>query len=69
MNEKTLQFNDIRLNKKELHRLKEPIDLFSVDLNQIVISDTFKHNDENLKHFIGYLEGKIVKPLCIFYLK
>ena len=28
MNEKTLQFNDIVLNKNELHRSKEPIDLF-----------------------------------------
>ena len=38
----------------------------SVDLDQIVVSDKFKHNDEGFKHFIGYLKGEIIKPLCIF---
>ena len=65
MNEKTLQFNDIILNKKEFHRSKEPIDLFSVNVDQIVVSDKFKHNNEGFKYFIGYQEGEIVKPLCI----
>ena len=65
MSEKTLKFNNIRLNKKEFHKSKEPIDLLSVDLDQIVVSYKFKHNDEGFKHFIGYLEGGIVKPLCI----
>ena len=62
MGEKTLKFNNIRLNKKEFHKSKEPIDLLSVDLGQIVVSDKFKHNDESFKHFIGYLKGEIVKP-------
>ena len=30
---KTLQFNDIILNKKEFHMSKEPIDLFSVNVD------------------------------------
>ena len=46
MSEKTLKFNNIRLNKKEFHKSKEPIDLLSVDLDQTVVSDKFKHNDE-----------------------
>ena len=65
MSEKTLQFNNIILNKKEFHKSKEPIDLLSVDLDQIVVSYKFKHNDEGFKYFIGYLKGEIVKPLCI----
>ena len=65
MSERTLKFNNIRLNKKELHKSKESIDLLSVEVDQIVVSYKFKHNDEGFKHFIGYLEGKIVKPLCI----
>ena len=65
MNKKTLKFNNIKLNKKEFHKSKEPIDLFSVDLDQIVVSDRFKHNDEGFKYFIGYQKGDIVKPLCI----
>ena len=65
MSEKTLKFNNIRLNKKEFHKSKEPIDLMSVNVDQIVISDKFKHNNESFKYFIGYPEGEIVKPLCI----
>ena len=65
MSEKTLKFNNIILNKKKFHKSKEPIDLFSVDLDQIVVSYKFKHNGVGFKYFIGYLEGEIVKPLCI----
>ena len=65
MSEKTLKFNNIRLNKKEFHKCEEPIDLLSVNVDQIVVCNKFKHNNESFKHFIGYQEGKIVKPLCI----
>ena len=65
MSEKTLKFNNIRVNKKEFHKSKEPIDLMSVNVDQIVVSDKFKHNNEGFKYFIGYQEGEIVKPLCI----
>ena len=65
MSEKTLKFNNIRVNKKEFHKSKQPIDLMSVNVDQIVISDKFKHSDEGFKYFIGYQEGEIVQPLCI----
>ena len=65
MSEKTLKLNNIRLNQKDFHKSKEPIDLFSVNADQIVVSNKFKHNNEVFKHFIGYQEGEIVKPLCI----
>ena len=65
MSEKTLKFNNIRLNKKEFHKSKQPIDLNSVNVDQVVVSDKFKHRDEGFKYFIGYQEGKIGKPLCI----
>ena len=62
---KTLKFNNIRLNKKEFHKSKEPVDLMPVIIDQIVVSDKFKHNNEGFKCFIDYQEGGIVKPLCI----
>ena len=49
MSEKTLKFNYIRLNKKEFHKPKEPIDLMSVIVDQIVVSDKFKHNNGGFK--------------------
>ena len=64
MNKKTLKFNDVILNKKEFHKPKEPIDLFSANVDQIVVSDKFEHK-KVFKHSIGYQEAEIVKPLCI----
>ena len=69
MKEKTLKFNNTRLNKKEFNKSKEPIDLMSVNVHQIVVSDKFKHNNEGFKYFIDYQEGEIVKPLCIILLQ
>ena len=65
MSEKTLKFDNIRVNKKEFHKSKQPVDLMSVNVDQIVVSDKFKHSDEGFKYFIGYQEDEIVKPLCI----
>ena len=65
MSEKTLKFNNLILNKKKFHRPKEPIDLLSVDLDQIVVSHKFKDNDKGFKNVIGYLKVEIVEPLCI----
>ena len=54
MSEKTLKFNNIRVNKKEFHKSKQAIDLDLVNVDQIVVSDKFKHSDESFKYFIGY---------------
>ena len=65
MSEKTLRFDNIRLDKNEFHKSKQPIDLDLLNVDRKVISDKFKHNDDGFKYFIGYKEGEIVKPLCI----
>ena len=36
-----------------------------VNVDQIVLSDKLKHNDDGFKYFIGYKEDDIVEPLCI----
>ena len=61
----TLKFDNIRVNKKELHNSKQSINLDLVNVDQIVISDKFKHNDDGFKYFIGYKEGETVKSFQI----
>ena len=39
MSEKTLEFYNIWVNKKNFHKSKQPIDLMSVNVDQIVVSD------------------------------
>ena len=65
MNEKTLKFDNTRVNKKEFHKSKQPVDLGLVNVDQIVVSDKFKHSDDGFRYFIGYKEREIVKTLCI----
>ena len=65
MSEKTLKFDIIRLDKKEFDKSKQPINLDLINIDQIVISNKFKHSDDGFKYFIGYIEGEIVKQLCI----
>ena len=36
-----------------------------VSVDQIVVSEKFRHIDDGFKYFIGYKEGEILKPLCI----
>ena len=69
MSEKTLKSDNIKVNKNEFQKSKQPIHLDLISVDQIVVSDKFKHNDDDFKYFIGYKEGEIVKPLCIILLE
>ena len=69
MSEKTLKCDNIRVNKKEFHKSKQPIDLSLVNVDQVVVSDKFKHNDNGFKYIIGYKDGEIVKSLLLSYFK
>ena len=63
MSERNLKFDKIRVSKKEFYISKQPIDLISVNVDQIVISEKIKHSDEAFKYFIDYQEDEIVKRL------
>ena len=56
MSDVTLKFDNIRVNKKEFHTSKQPIDLKSVNVDQI-----------GLNYFIDYQEDEIVKILWIIF--
>ena len=69
MTGETLKFNNIRVNKKEFHMSKKPINLMSVNVNKIVVSDIFNYNEDGYQYFISYQKGATVKPLCIILLQ
>ena len=69
LSEKTLKFDNVEVNKKELHASKQPIALDLENLNQILKSDQFKHKDTGIKYFIGYKGCNIIRPLFIIFLK
>ena len=66
----SLKFDEIKIDKKEFHKSKQPIDLNSVDTDKIVISDKFKHTDDDFKYFISYQEDNIISyPQMSGYMK
>ena len=65
MGKNTLIFDNIRVNKKEFHKYEQPVDIDLINVDQIVVSDKFKHNNDGFKYFIDCKEVEIVKPLYI----
>ena len=69
MCEKTLKFDNIRVNKEEFHKSKPPINLELVKVDQIVISEKFKHSDDGFKYFIGSKKMKLFNRYVLSYFK
>ena len=69
MSERTLEFDNIRLNKKEFYKSKQPINLNLVKLDQIVVSAKFKHSDDGFKFLVGYKKVKLLNHCVLSYLK
>ena len=46
MSEKTLTFNNIKINKKEFHKSKQAIDLDSITTDKIVVCDKLRHSED-----------------------
>ena len=69
MNEKALKFNNIRLNKKAFHKSKEPIDLMSVNVDQIVVSDKLNIITKALSTLLVTKKVELLNHYVLFYLK
>ena len=69
MNEKTLKFNNVEVNKKEFSVSKQIVALNLVSINQILISDKFKHSDTGFKYLIHYNDDIIIRDLSIILLQ
>ena len=42
----------------------QPIALNLVNVNQVLVSDKFKHSDKGFKYFISYKDDNIIRQLC-----
>ena len=71
MREKTLKFDNIRIDEKEFHESKQPINLDLVNVDQIVISDKLQHNDDGFNDdgFIGHKKTILLNRHVLSYLK
>lgn len=61
MNGKTLNFDEVKINKKKFHGSRQTIVLdLVVDINKIVTSAKLKHGDKSFKYFISYADNDII---------
>ena len=59
-------FNDIEVNKKDFYASKQAIPLNLLDVNNTVISQRVKQNNDTYKYFIGYLhDDDVIKSLYV----
>ena len=69
MSETILKFDNITVDKKKFHKSKQLINLDLVNLDQIVISDKFKHRDDVLNILLVTEEVKLLNRYLLFCLK
>ena len=61
-----IKFDDIEIQKQNIHRHKRPISIKNIDINKPVVSYKVTFGKKGLKYFISYQDAKKVRPLCIF---
>ena len=66
MSKKTMKFNNIRVNKKKFHMSKKVIDLMSVNVNKIVVSDKFNHDEDVLNILLVTQKVKLLDHYVLF---
>ena len=69
MSAKTLKFDNLRVNKKEFHRSKQAINLDLINVNQIVVSDKFKHSNGEFKYLLVTKKVRLLNNYVLFCLK
>ena len=68
MSERTIKFDNIRVNKKEFHKSKQLINL-DLNVDQIIVSDKFKHNDDGILVLLVTKKMKLLNHCVLFCLK
>ena len=67
---KTLVFNDVEMSIKAFYDAKKAIPLNLVNINNIVVSNKVKKDNDTSKYFIGNLDGiDEINLLLIIYHK
>ena len=56
MSKNTLKVDEIKVNRKEFHKFKEPFKLDLSHQSKIVVSEKSKINEADFEHNIGYKE-------------
>ena len=67
MDKKVTKFDDTEIKEYEFHQYKMSYSISNVDINEIVVSNTFPFGKQDFKYFIGYKDNKEIRSLGIFF--
>ena len=66
MSEKSIDFDDKKINKSNFYKNKELFKIDEIDFDKILVSKKELYGTKNsLKYFIGYNDNDFIRPLCI----
>ena len=68
MSEKTINFGDKKINKKDFYNNKKQFNIEDIDINEILISKPEAYENNMRKYIIGYNDNTI-SPLQLFLTK
>ena len=66
MSGKSIIFDDKKINKSNFYERKKLFKIDDIDVNKILVSKKETYGKKgSFKHFIGYNDGDVIRPLCI----
>ena len=60
-----MAFGDTEIEIHKFHYHRNPIPIYDVDINKIIVSNRVSFGKEGFKYFIGYKDNKKARPLYI----
>ena len=65
MSEKSINFEDKKINKSYFYKNKKLFRIEDIDINKILVSKKESYGTKNsLKYFIGYNDDNVIRALC-----
>ena len=65
MDKKIIKFSNIEIVKQKIHSRKNPISVFDVNMDRIVVSNRISFGKKSFEYFIGY-ENDFEKVMPLF---
>ena len=64
-----MKVGETEIEKHNFHQHKNPISIFDVDINKILVSKKIYFGKKGFKYFIGLKDGKKLRPFGVMLLK